>query len=140
MSGIQQMLLGSGGDRLRLDSLTYTRVNPGSAFVGIRFHSDGQVYVADGSSGGVYTPRYNWVTPTSKAASYDVRWNTTANVVDATPGAENTNLNLGTTREWSETNNVAAETCTFQARIHNAGDAATPLATGNITLSPDGSP
>src|SRR5687768_12842585 len=121
MSGIQQMMLGASGDKLRIDAASYSHANPGAAAVSFKIDADGQVYVADTSSGGAFTARYNWCIPVGNAANYDVRWSTVANVVDTTPGAENTNLNLGTDRIWSEANNVAFETCTFQVRIHRTG-------------------
>jgi hypothetical protein len=139
MSGILNMLL-AGGVRIVLNSATYSHDNPGGAGASFAIRNDGFVYAADSSSGGVATQRYQWCFPAALAASFDVRWNTTANVVDTTPGAENTNLNLGTNRTWSEANASALETCSFQARIHRAGDTATPLATANITLEADGSP
>ena len=139
MSSVQQILLASG-DYIRVDAAAYTRAFPSGATCSFKLDADGQVYVADNSSGGVLTARYNWVTPPSAAANYDVRWSTITNVVDTTPGAEATNLNLGTDRTWSETNALTTETCTFQVRIHRAGDTATPLATANITLNVDGTP
>lgn len=139
MAGILQMLL-AGGDRLRIDAATYSRDNPGAATAGWRIDSDGMVYVADDSSAGAFTARYPWIVPAANAANYDVRWSTVANAVDSTPGAEATNLNLGTDRQWSETNNAAFETCTFQVRIHRAGDSANPIITANIVLEVDGSP
>jgi hypothetical protein len=137
MSGIQQALLAAGGDRLRLDSTTYSHDNPGGSSASFRIDADGFVY---GTVGGALVAQCAWVTPPVNAANYDVRWSTTSGTVDSTPGAENTNLNLGTDRTWNENSASSLETCTFQARIHRAGDAATPLATANITLEVDGSP
>lgn len=139
MSGVLQILL-AGGDRIRLDAATYTRSNPSGATASFKLDNDGQVYVADNSSGGASTARYAWVTPQANAASYDVRWTTSSGVVDSSPGAESTNLNLGTDRTWSETNNTTTESCTFTVNIHRAGDSGAPLATASITLSVDGSP
>jgi hypothetical protein len=139
MSGILNILL-AGGDRIVLNGGTFSRDNPGAASVTYRIDADGFIYVGDDSSGGAVTQREQWCFPATAAANYDVRWNTTANVVDSTPGAENTNLNLGTDRSWNETNNAGLETCSFQCRVHRAGDAATPLATANVTLTADGSP
>jgi hypothetical protein len=141
MSGIQQMLLGSGGDILRLDSANYSRLVPGgSPSCSFRIDADGQVYVGDNASGGVLTARYNWVTPTSSASNYDVRWNTTAGTVDTTPGAENTNLSLGSDRTWIQSAGGFLDSASFQARIHRAGNTTNPLVTANISLEADGSP
>jgi len=140
MSGVQQILLACG-DTLRLDSASYTRIIvSGAPSTSFRIDADGQVYVGDQLSGGALTPRYNWVTPTSSAPNYDVRWNTTAGFVDTSPGAENTNLNLGSDRTWIESAGGTFESCSFQARIHRAGNTTTPLATAGITLEADGSP
>ena len=139
MSGIQPLLV-AGGDQLRIDTASYVRIFPGGATCSFKIDNDGQVYIGDQSSGGVLTARYNWITPVGNAANYDVRWSTLSAVVDSTPGAENTNLNLGTDRTWSETNNVALESCAFQVRIHRLGDSSIPLVMANINLEADGSP
>ena len=138
MSGAQQMLL-AGGDQIRLDAAAYVRTNTGGATCTFKLDNDGQVYVADNSSGGALTARYSWVIPNAAAANYDVRWSTVSNVVDSTPGAEVTNLNLGTDRTWSETNAVADETCSFSVSIHRLGDTVSPLVTKTISLEADGS-
>lgn len=137
MSGVLQVLM-AGGDRIRLDSATYSRVSPGAGTASFKIDSDGQVYAGDNASSGSLTARYDWITPRANAANYDVRWSTTSGVVDSTPGAEATNLNLGTDRTWSETNNVTTESCVFQCKIYRAGESSTPLATADITLSVDG--
>lgn len=137
MSGILQILL-AGGDRIRLDTASYTRAAAGAATASFKIDADGQVYAADNSSSGSLTARYSWVTPQANAALYDVRWSTTSGTVDSTPGAEATNLNLGTDRTWSETNNVTTESCVFQVKIYRAGESTTPLATADITLNVDG--
>src|SRR5688572_9292136 len=116
MSGVLNMLL-AGGARVVLNSATISHDNPGGAGAGFSIRNDGFVYIADTSSGGAFTSRYQWCFPAALAANYDVRWNTTANVVDTTPGAENTNLNLGSNRTWNEGNTSALETCSFQARL-----------------------
>jgi hypothetical protein len=139
MAALQQMLL-AGGDRLRLDVAGYTRAFPGGATAGFRLDADGFVYAADDSSAGVFTQRYPWIAPQSAAVNYDVRWGTSAGVVDSTPGAEATNLPLTVDRQWSETNNAAVESCAFLVRIHRTGDAAAPLVSATITLEADGSP
>lgn len=140
MGAPQQMLL-AGGDQIKLIPASYTRIILGGpASVTFKIDNDGQVYVADQLSGGALTARYAWVLPLTAAANYDVRWTTVANVVDSTPGAESTNLNLGTDRTWTETTGAIPETCTFRVNIHRLGDTAAPLATADITLAPDGSP
>lgn len=139
MSGVLNILMASG-DRIRLDAATYTRSNPSGATASFKLDNDGQVYAADNGSAGSLTARYNWCTPGANAASYDVRWSTSAGTVDTTPGAESTNLNLGTDRTWSETNGITTESCTFTVNIHRAGDSGAPLATASITLSVDGTP
>lgn len=139
MSGVLNMMLASG-DRIRLDAATYTRTNPSAATASFKLDNDGQAYAADNSSGGSSTARYSWVTPNANAALYDVRWSTSAGAVDSSPGAEATNLNLGTDRTWSETNNLTTESCTFTVSIYRAGESTNPLATASITLSVDGTP
>lgn len=136
MSGILNMLLGAG-DRIALVDSLISHANTGGSTATYRIDSDGFVYGTGG--GGSVIQLYQWCFPAAAAINYDVRWNTTANVVDSTPGAENTNLNLGTDRTWSETNNAGFETCSFQARIHRAGNTTNVLATANVTLEADGS-
>src|SRR5688572_16767572 len=100
MSGVLNMLL-AGGERLRLDGGTFSHDNPGGSTASVRIDADGFVY---GTVGGVMTQQYAWISPQTSAPNYDVRWSTVSGTVDSTPGAENTNLNLGTDRTWSETN------------------------------------
>jgi hypothetical protein len=140
MSGLLNMLL-ANGDRIRLDSTSYfSSVIGGSVTTEFKIDSDGLVYARDNTSGGLLTARYPWIIPQAAAANYDVRWNTTSNTVDSTPGAENTNLNLGTDRTWSETAAGSVESCAFSARIHRVGNTANPIVTATITLEADGSP
>lgn len=140
MGASQQMLL-AGGDRLRIDSATYSRINPGGATASFKIDADGQVYVGDSSSGGALTARYAWIVPAANAALYDVRWSAVSGTgVDSSPGAASTNLNCGTDRTWSETNVAGVETTTFRVTLHRAGDTANALVTADITLEVDGAP
>ena len=139
MSGALQVLL-AGGDRIVLNSATYTKVTPGGATSGFRIQNDGFVYAQDQGSAGLFTQRYQWCFPAAAAPNYDVRWSDTTNNVDTSPGAANTNLNLATTRTWQETNSATFESCVISVRIHRAGDTATPIVTAAITLEADGSP
>ena len=137
MSGPQQMLL-AGGDQLRLDTATYTRINPGGATANFGIDSDGFVY---GQSGASITQRYPWVLPTASAAKYDVQWSLVSDTLpDTSPVAQNTNINLGVARTWQETNAATLEQTVFQVRIYPAGITVNPIVSANITLIADGSP
>lgn len=136
---IQQIFLGAGGDVIRVDTATISRDNTGGASASFKLDADGQAYYADDSSGGALTARYSWVIPNANAALYDVRWTPGSGTVDSTPGADSTNLSLGTDRTWTETNGAGVESASFTVTVHNAGDSGNPLATAVITLEVDGS-
>jgi len=131
------MLL-AGGDTLRLDAATYSRAAAGAATTRFVVDSDGFVYATN--SGGTLTQRYAWCLPASSANKYDIQWSAVTNLPDVSPAAQNTSVNLGTDREWSETNNVTLETTTFQCRIYPAGLSTPALVSANITLEADGTP
>jgi hypothetical protein len=138
MSAIQQVLL-AAGDQLRLDVATYLTIGSGAATTRLVIDSDGFLYSTNGA--GVLTQRYAWVKPASSAPKYDVQWSLVSDTLpDVSPVAQNTNTNLGTDREWQETNNLTTERTVIQLRIYPTGITVNPIVSANITLDADGTP
>ena len=134
MTGNVAVMMAGSADVLRLDDATIFASSAGTAFAGIRLNSDGQVYYSQSNvSGGAYIAQYNWITPTSSAANYDCQWVQNPDIPDTTPGAQSTDLNLGTTRTWEDTTPPAITAKTFQIRIQAVGSS-TNLKTADITL------
>jgi hypothetical protein len=141
MSGILNALVGSGGDRLRLDTASVSDATPGGPSTAQwRIDADGGVYISRSIvAGGAFQFQYNWVTPASNAVNYECTWTSDTGTVDTTPTAEGAYVACTADRTWAETNPTTSESASFIARIRRVGGS-TDLVTATITLNVDGSP
>lgn len=141
MSGVLNMLVGSGGDRLRLDLQIVSDITPGGPSTAQwRIDADGGVYISRSIvSGGAFQFQYNWCTPPANAANYECTFTAVTGTVDTAPTTEGVYVQCNSDRTWVETNASTDETASFTARIRRVGGS-TDLVTAEITLSVDGSP
>lgn len=137
MSGCLVGAASGAGDSLRLDADSLTHVNTGgTAVVGIRIDSDGQVYTRE--AGGGYTAQYFWVL-SGLVANYECRWVTGGTTPDTTFAASGTWVQCNTDRTMEESETSADKSYTFTLEIGRNGTSVA-LKSVTITFNALGSP
>lgn len=130
LSGALAILAGLGEDSLTLvgDSLIHS--NPGgTAVVGIRVDSDGQIYTRE--LGGGYTAQYFWVLA-GLVANYEMRWVTGGTTPDTVPAASGTWVQCNTDRTIEESENNNDKVYSFTLQIGRNG---TSVALKSVTIN-----
>lgn len=126
-----------GGDGLTLIADALTHVNPGgTAVVGIRVDSDGQIYTRE--AGGAYTAQYAWVLA-GLVANYEMRWVTGGTTPDTIPAASGTWVQCNTDRTIEESSVGSDTSYSFTLEIGRNGTS-TALKSVTITFNALGAP
>ena len=129
LSGCLTAACGNGNDSLQLIADSLVHSNPGgTAVVGIRIDSDGQIYTR--SAGGGYVAQYVWVLP-ALVANYECRWVTGGTTPDTVPAASGTWVQCNVDRTFEESEAGADKNYDFTLEIGRNG---TSVALKSVTI------
>ncbi len=137
MSGILNMMLAGGGDKVALvgGSVTSNGVAGGDCTSTYRLTSTGvEQAIATNTSGSVTTALGNWVTPTGNASLYEVFVAVVAGTLTAGSSATGAWLALSSTQSWLVTaTGGTAKSADITVQVRDTATS-TVRATANVTL------